>query len=858
MRAAPVAVVLAVLAFLLGAPASAGPLQQRATVLQVAVVGQGHVTSDDGQIACPPDCTGTYPLVEVIPTVTLTADPDAGWTFTGWSGDCAGTGQCVVVMDENHSVTATFAPETRDLTVEVKGEGTVTSDDGRIACPPDCTGTYSLGEGVPTVTLTADPDAGSTFTGWSGDCTGTGECVVVMDENHSVTATFAPEITELTVEIDKGEGTVTSDDGQIDCPPDCTGIYAIGRGGPQKVKLSPHPAEGWVFESWNHDCGGNSSCQVVMDQDHFVTARFERKQEHPRQPPTPTTTEATFVLSVTVVGDGSVASSPGGISCGGDCSETYPEHATVGLVPLPGAGSQFVSWSGDCSGSGACRVTMDGPRHVTATFRPRNTPPDEIGNPTNPIDEKGIVGDKSSLTFVFQCLSPEELWLDEVFVGLLHREIDQGSLDLYFPRFTAGLSRTDAALEVLHSLEYRTLLVQGYYMSFLHRSATPTELAFWLSMLGGGATDEQVAAGILGSTEYFSTRGGGTNAGFITALYQDLLGRAPTAAEQAAWDTLFGMGATREQVALQVLQSVEFRTRLIQGWFQAYLGRAPTAVELNFYLGRFAAGATDEEIQAAILGSDEFFGKVEDYKATIDWGDGTTTEVIVKHTTNHGRDCLVEGTHVFPTPGNKPILVVVTDPDDHDQTFRGLMRIQLPPVPPPGKENVQPFGTVLINVNGRFVPLTNFRQVVLGTELDTTKGRVRLTSPDGSTGTFFEGRFKILRVFETVGGKKTAFTLILLSAPLTECAKRTTSGATGNAQRPGKKVIRHVWGNTKGKFRTRGKYASATVRGTLWETLDYCDGTLVIVRSGRVDVFDVVKKVHHFITGGRSFFVPAP
>jgi Domain of unknown function (DUF4214) len=376
-------------------------------------------------------------------------------------------------------------------------------------------------------------------------------------------------------------------------------------------------------------------------------------------------------------------------------------------------------------------------------------------------------------------------------------------------------------------------------------------------MLQGGATDEDVMAAILGSPEYLSTRGGGTNAGFVSAMYQDLLGRAPTAGEQAQWDTAFGAGATRAQVALQVLHSTEFRTRLIQSWFQAYLGRAPTQVELNFYLGQLAGGATDEQIQAAILGSQEFFDHLVDYQATIDWGDGTTTKVTVKHTTNHGRDCLVTGQHVFPTPGDKPVNVEVSDPDEHTDTFRGFMHIVLQ-LPPPGKENVQPFGTVLINVNGLFVPLKNFRQVRLGTELDATKGRVRLTSPDGSTGQFYQGRFKILRIFQTINGKKTPVTLLLLTGPLTGCKARTTSGVLQAGPRPGKKVIRHVWGNAKGKFRTRGKYASATVRGTLWETLDYCDGTLVLVRSGRVDVLDVVRNVHHLVTGGQSFFARAP
>lgn len=776
MRAAPIALILAALALLLGTPASAGPKQEGAFVLTVTVVGQGHVTSDDDQIDCPTDCTGFYFPDSVFPTVTLTAAPDSGWTFTGWSGDCSGTGDCVLVMDDDHSVTATFEEETA----------------------------------------------------------------------------------ELTVQVDKGEGTVTSDDGQIDCPPDCTGTYSLGEGGPQRVKLTPHPAEGWVFESWNHDCAGDGSCEVVMDRNHFVTARFDRKEERPPTTTTTTTTTGTgtFGLTVSIVGPGSVGSSPGGINCGGACAASYPLHTMVTLVPVPAAGSQFVSWGGDCSGSGGCRVTMDGPRHVTATFT-QGTPTDEIGSPTNPINDNGLAGANSLLTFAFVCLAPEDLWLDQIFVDLLHREADRASLDAYFPRLVGGLSRTAAALEVLRSPEYRAMLVQSLYTSFLHRPATPAEVAALVAALAAGATDEDIAATILGSPEYFSTRGGNTNAGFVAALYQDLLGRPPSAAEQAQLNAAFGNGATPAHVALQVLHSTEFRTRQIRSWFQAYLDRAPTDAELAAYLAQFAAGATDEQLQASILGSQEYFDNLVAYKAVIDWGDGTTTEADVRHALNQGRGCVVTGRHVFPTVGRKPVAVDITDPDGGTEKFTGFMRIQLPPPPPPGRENVQPFGTVLIKVNGRFVPLATFRVVPLGTELDTTRGRVRLTSPNGSTGLFYEGRFKLQQVFETVNGRRRALTSLLMTAPLTACPKRTTSGVT-QGPRPGKKVIRHVWGNAKGSFRTRGRYASATVRGTLWETLDYCDGTLVRVLRGRIDVFDAVRRVHRLITAGQSFFARAP
>lgn len=67
------------------------------------------------------------------------------------------------------------------------GSGTVTSGDGLINCGIDCSETYYSNT---TVTLTATPDVGSTFTGWSGACSGTGTCTVTMDADKTVTATF--------------------------------------------------------------------------------------------------------------------------------------------------------------------------------------------------------------------------------------------------------------------------------------------------------------------------------------------------------------------------------------------------------------------------------------------------------------------------------------------------------------------------------------------------------------------------------------------------------------------------------------------------------------------------------------------
>jgi hypothetical protein len=79
-----------------------------------------------------------------------------------------------------------FELEYRALTVSVTGSGTVAGDG--ISCPGDCS------TSVPTsvqVSLTATPSSGFSFGGWSGDCSGTGDCTVALHADRAVTATFA-------------------------------------------------------------------------------------------------------------------------------------------------------------------------------------------------------------------------------------------------------------------------------------------------------------------------------------------------------------------------------------------------------------------------------------------------------------------------------------------------------------------------------------------------------------------------------------------------------------------------------------------------------------------------------------------
>src|SRR5262245_37442895 len=164
-----------------------GPFTLTVATASTAGSGWGQVSSDPAGIDCPRySCQASF---DADTTVTLTAIPDASSVFTGWSGDCSGTGSCQVTMTQARSVTATFALKT--LLVVSKpgfGSGQTSSSPAGISCGPSCQAAFAPGT---VVSLTATPDAGSTFSGWSGDCSGTGSCQLTMNQNHSVDAVFA-------------------------------------------------------------------------------------------------------------------------------------------------------------------------------------------------------------------------------------------------------------------------------------------------------------------------------------------------------------------------------------------------------------------------------------------------------------------------------------------------------------------------------------------------------------------------------------------------------------------------------------------------------------------------------------------
>jgi len=147
-----------------------------------------------------------------------------------------------------------------------------------------------------------------------------------------------------------GTGTVTADVPGLQCSASCSTTWNAG----QALNLTATPASGMRLVRWSGGCSGSAGCSVTVTPGAQVTALFA---------------PATFRLTVSVAGKGTVRSSRTGITCRPRCSATFPSYTPVKLTAAPSKGWKLRSWSGACRGSRAtCTVPMSAATRARATF----------------------------------------------------------------------------------------------------------------------------------------------------------------------------------------------------------------------------------------------------------------------------------------------------------------------------------------------------------------------------------------------------------------------------------------------------------------------------------------------------------
>jgi len=237
--------------------------------LGVNKVGTGQIKSAPFGIDCGWHCVRDYPVGT---EVTLVATPNHRSSFSHWEGDCSGSEPtCVITMDENKNVEAVFASSGLSIYKQGNGDGIVKSNAFGISCGWYCSKDFPVGAEI---TLTATPNARSSFIRWEGACLGSEPtCVVTLENSKNVTAVF--ESRRLGVEKE-GLGEIKSAPFGIDCGWHCVRDYPVGT----LVTLRATPNIRYLFDRWGGAClGSEPTCVVDMSENKNVKAVFISRTE---------------------------------------------------------------------------------------------------------------------------------------------------------------------------------------------------------------------------------------------------------------------------------------------------------------------------------------------------------------------------------------------------------------------------------------------------------------------------------------------------------------------------------------------------------------------------------------------------
>jgi hypothetical protein len=247
------------------------------------------------------------------------------------------------------------------VTKSGSGSGTVASLPAGIDCGSTCSASYTSGT---LVTLTAQADTGSVLSGWIGcGSTSGNSCSITITADVTITAVFVAGttrkymLTAMKKKINRGDGTVQSEDLSIDCGTTCKHPYFKGT----TITLTATADSGSTFTGWGPitlnrkkiNCSGTGPCTITMDAAKTIRATFVGPQE----------LRVTKRLGIGV-GGGTVISTPAGINCGIYCtneSAFYTLNQEVSLWASADSCSTFTRWDPPSLGctTETCVVTMD-------------------------------------------------------------------------------------------------------------------------------------------------------------------------------------------------------------------------------------------------------------------------------------------------------------------------------------------------------------------------------------------------------------------------------------------------------------------------------------------------------------------
>lgn len=222
--------------------------------------------------------------------------------------------------------------------------------------------------------------------------------------------------------------------------------------------------------------------------------------------------------------------------------------------------------------------------------------------------------------------TPDQNYIEQLYHDFLGRIAEPAGMQYWNTMMTAGVTRVVIAQDIEGSQEFHDDTITGFYEYYLHRAPDAGALTAYNTFLSGGGTPEQIAVGLTTSAEYFQNRGGGTNQGFLNALFGDVLHRGVDSPSEAATASLnFSQSSVRLAIVNSLFGSAQYLDDLVSlhgatnagpgylpyGWYQAYLGRDAESSVVTNYAQVLKAGMSQTLLLADIVASNEYFAHAQ-------------------------------------------------------------------------------------------------------------------------------------------------------------------------------------------------------------------------------------------------------